>query len=311
MSDDRGDWLRWRRGGIGASDAAAICGLSRWGNPYTVWLDKTGQLPLGNKEETSAQRWGSLLEPAVIAEFERQTNYVVHDRQVAVAHPDRSWQRATLDGRVYDVDELVLGLYEGKTSNGLDGTWRDGVPGYYQLQAQHQMAVDDRERVWIAVLLGGQAFEVHELTRDHKAIEILTQMEYDFWHTNVLGRIAPAIDGSSKTTEALRVMFAKATPQKAVDLPLDAAALITERERCRKEQKEWEAKAQLAENELLSLMGDAEVGLLGGERVVLWKEVKSQRLDQSALGAEHPELVKRFMKESSYRRLTITGRGWE
>ena len=33
-------WLKLRKNGIGASEAAAACGLSRWKSPLEVWKDK-------------------------------------------------------------------------------------------------------------------------------------------------------------------------------------------------------------------------------------------------------------------------------
>ena len=37
----REEWLALRKQGIGGSDAAAACGLSRWKSPLGLWLEKT------------------------------------------------------------------------------------------------------------------------------------------------------------------------------------------------------------------------------------------------------------------------------
>lgn len=36
LDDERSEWLDWRRGGIGASDVAALCGMSPWASPMSV-----------------------------------------------------------------------------------------------------------------------------------------------------------------------------------------------------------------------------------------------------------------------------------
>jgi len=40
---DHSEWLKWRKKGIGGSDAAAIAGLNPWKSPIAVYLDKIGE----------------------------------------------------------------------------------------------------------------------------------------------------------------------------------------------------------------------------------------------------------------------------
>ena len=42
---DREKWLKARRSGLGASEVAAILGLSPWSTPYKVWKDKVSSEP--------------------------------------------------------------------------------------------------------------------------------------------------------------------------------------------------------------------------------------------------------------------------
>lgn len=37
------EWLQYRRMGIGGSDIAAICGLSKWRSSMHVYLEKLGE----------------------------------------------------------------------------------------------------------------------------------------------------------------------------------------------------------------------------------------------------------------------------
>ena len=60
------DWLEYRKQGIGGSDAAVACGISRYKSPVELWLEKTGQLP--NQEAGEAAYWGTQLEPFVRAD---------------------------------------------------------------------------------------------------------------------------------------------------------------------------------------------------------------------------------------------------
>ena len=42
---DREKWLNARRSGLGASEVAAVLGLSPWSTPYKVWRDKVSSEP--------------------------------------------------------------------------------------------------------------------------------------------------------------------------------------------------------------------------------------------------------------------------
>ena len=57
------DWLEYRKQGIGGSDAAVVCGISRYKSPVELWMEKTGQLP--SQETGEAAYWGNLLESLV------------------------------------------------------------------------------------------------------------------------------------------------------------------------------------------------------------------------------------------------------
>ena len=64
-------WLAWRRGGVGASDAPAIMGVSPWMDLDTLWLDKTGRRRGGFSNH--AMRRGQRLEPEARALYIRTT----------------------------------------------------------------------------------------------------------------------------------------------------------------------------------------------------------------------------------------------
>ena len=38
------EWLELRKNGIGGSDAAAVCGISRYKSPVELWMEKTDKM---------------------------------------------------------------------------------------------------------------------------------------------------------------------------------------------------------------------------------------------------------------------------
>ena len=66
----REEWLRYRKRGIGGSDAAAVCGLNPYSSPLQVYLDKTSG---ENGYDNEAMRQGRDLEEYVARRFTEET----------------------------------------------------------------------------------------------------------------------------------------------------------------------------------------------------------------------------------------------
>jgi len=61
------EWHAARAQGIGGSDIAAICELSKFATPLDVWKVKTGRAE--PQPESPAMEWGHRLESAVLGKF--------------------------------------------------------------------------------------------------------------------------------------------------------------------------------------------------------------------------------------------------
>ena len=301
-ADERSDWLAWRREGIGASDAAAILGLSPWASPMTVWLDKTGQLP--DREPSEAMAWGSILEGIIADEFERRTGLIVASRQLAVTHPEHEWMRATLDGMVYArPGGQALGVLETKnTSRARD--WESGPPPHVVSQVQHQLAVSGLPKAWVAVLIGGNELRWWEVARDERTITDLIDAEARFW-VRVLDRTPPSVDGSEVTAAAIRAAFSEPVENSSTDLPAHAVEIAAEYHLAAAAEKVAAQRKQEAANALTSMLAEAQVGFVGEQKVASWPIIRAKALDEKALAAAHPDIHARFVVERTYRRLTV------
>ena len=69
------EWLEYRKRGIGGSDAAVVCGISRYKSPVELWMEKTDQMPY--QEAGEAAYWGTQLESLVRDEFTKRTGIEV------------------------------------------------------------------------------------------------------------------------------------------------------------------------------------------------------------------------------------------
>ena len=262
----RDEWLAWRKFGIGASDVAALVGMSKWASPMSVWTDKLGLT--GGDDDNDFTEFGRRAEPMLTGYFEDRTGLTVRDQQAAVVHPDHEHHRCTLDGRAYESEAgtVPLGPVEYKTTE--FGAW-SSIPDAYAIQVQWQMHVDRAERAFFGVL-HGKRFATYEVERDDKVIGQLVEVVDRFWFDHVLTEKAPPADSHEATGRALAAAFPD--PVEA-DVPLDDLLwALGMREQAKAKASEAKVEIARAENAIKAALGDAEYGTVQGERVISWKQ---------------------------------------
>lgn len=148
------EWLAFRKNGIGASDAAAVLGLSNWVSNLELWEEKVGLKQPKDLSDNPRVQYGSAAEEYLVGLFALQyaDKYRVKVDKSVIYLKD-GFQFASLDGEIETVDGGELGIYEGKTveasSRLVWEEWRDKIPDVYYVQVLHQMLVTGRKFVVI------------------------------------------------------------------------------------------------------------------------------------------------------------------
>lgn len=295
------DWLAERRRGIGGSDAAAIIGLNPWRTPYSVWADKTGQLP--PKEDNEAMRQGRDLEQYVAERFMAETGKKVRRKNQIIRNEKYPFAHA-------NVDRLIVGENAGlecKTTSMLNmRQFKNGeFPDTYYCQCVHYMAVTGADRWYLAVLVYGRDFLIFTIERDEDEIAALMAEEKHFWETYVEAEEAPPVDGYSPTTEAINVIYKDGISN---DTPIDLFGresvfdnLSNIKARINELKKDQEQCEQIIKSDL----GNNEYGQVG-RYSVSWKEQSSRRFDHKRFAEDNPDLdLSDYYKVSSSRVLRV------
>lgn len=148
IEQNSADWRIWREQGIGASDANAIMGTSRWSSWPGLKLKKVAELrrmrcphkwrrKREKEPESEAAARGHRLEP--VARDLYETLVGIKTRPVCVVHDDVSWLRASLDGLSED-NTIPLEIKCVNTRYHKLALLGD-IPGEYFPQVQHQLLV--------------------------------------------------------------------------------------------------------------------------------------------------------------------------
>ncbi|MBK3338642.1 YqaJ viral recombinase family nuclease [Burkholderia pseudomallei] len=290
------DWLAVRRTGIGGSDAAAAVGLNPYMSTLELWLDKTGRaegLPRPDPADTTSPTyWGTLLEPIVAAVYTQQTGNKVRKVNAVLRHPSIPWMLANIDREVLGVPDVQI--LECKTTGEFGARlWREGVPEYVQIQVQHQLAVTGKSAAHVAVLLCGQALEVHRIDRDDALIGRLIELEARFWRF-VETDTPPPADGSESADRALRHLYPG--NGETIDYSDDAhlssvfADLVAVRAEIEtRQQLEAQFKQMIQE-----AMGDAIRAVFETGSVSFKRSKDSSGVDLARLLADHPEFETQY-----------------
>lgn len=168
------EWLAWRKGVIGASDAPTIMGENPWASPTRLLEEKLGL----NREfgGNAATREGNRLEDfgrqALIKKFKRNLwPTVVQDAM-------DPFLAASLDA-IDATNKYILEIKCGAKAYELARSTRR-VPSYYVGQLQHMLMVTQLESLCFAAYRPDEPLITFDVLRDERYIKELRKKETHF-----------------------------------------------------------------------------------------------------------------------------------
>jgi len=156
--DQRSDaWHEWRRRHIGASEIAAVLGISPWATARDIWERKTGR---ANEDDNPAMARGRALEASALMAAEVELGVELTRGEVLEAEDEPL--AASLDGRAGGVIVEIkcpasLASYE---------RHRAGVPEHYMAQIQQQAARIQAQAVASQIMPLGNITQMTQQERD-------------------------------------------------------------------------------------------------------------------------------------------------
>lgn len=298
-----------RAKGLGASESAAACGVSRWDTSLRLWRKKTG---IATAEEYGQEEIyhavGKALEPVVIDYFQRQNKEVVVDRQLKIVDPtwDRRW--VTLDGRTQrdgaHVEAKSVGVLSPKDwGHEMED---DAIPNDYYFQCQHGFGCNpDAPYAWVPLIILNRQVRIYRVQRNPELIQSILEVEKRFmdyvdrrepppprdmddckllWPSHMEGMRTPASEADAEIVGRFRDLKAQS---KTLEREQDAIKLM------------------LAER-----MGDnAELVFLGTPILTYKKAKDTIKFDEDAFAADHPATYENYLtkKQQGSRRMLIKG----
>lgn len=295
---DRDRWLAARSAGIGASEIAAVLGISPYDSPFSLyWRKKLGTIT----EQNEAMEWGLRHERTIAEKFGENHPEFIKVPGGLYRHPVHRWMLATPDLVLENVEPGRDELAQIKTTRSWDG-WgtpgTDQIPAHYAAQVQQEMTVYGARRCWIPVLCGGNSYREYLVEWDPQDAQTII-----FAGTDFMRRLAddnpPDLDGAAATTATLKQLHPTVVDE-VVTIPQNVADQYRTR-------RELLADAQAAvtevENQIRGLLGDAKTAVCDGSKVAQRSVYDTTRIDTKRLKAEQPDIYAQYTATSTVNKL--------
>lgn len=264
---------------FGASEAAAACGLSKYDQPLSLYLQKRSEIV---KEFSDEQRermsFGLALEPAILGQYAARRDCEVVTGQPMFLSTRWQFMGATPDAIAFNPlapekwwvveckntsTHMVDPTGEDESKFGVDGT--DQVPIEYVMQAQQQMAVLGCDLVEFPVLVGGNSLRIYTVRRDETLIDLIVKSERDLADQIVMGLPPEAIPDHGSTLNIFRRTACESG--KTIILPAELEDAWSDLEASRTAKEEADRLHDSATAKLMQAVGDAEFAILGDKRL--------------------------------------------
>jgi len=280
--------LKERQTGLGGTDAAPICGASKWKTSMDVYNEKVlGITKEFSPEATERMDWGNYLEPLVIKRIEKEIGELIQTPTCTFRSKENPFMIANIDGLI---DKAVIEVKT--TNNNFQKEWgesgSDDFPLLHKYQCAHYLHVLDKDLVYLAVLIGGNDFRLYKYIRNTILEKQIIKNEKDFWENNILKEIPPVVSEIPVIKE-----------EGFIDADDEDDKLITELNVIDEEIKTLNDMSKEIKNKLIEKLGNYSEMHLRGEKAITYKDRLVSRFDTSKFKVSNPMLYNKYKKESN------------
>ena len=302
---------------LGASDIAAVLGLSKFKGPHDVWSRKHGLTE--NDDSKAVFLRGHRLEPAVLDYIADETG-----AQLATGYGDAHgpwvvsplWEHVGChpDGFLYGGEfPRCWSIAEAKTSQvaaGWGPSYTDEFPPYYYVQVLISLALTGLKHAHLGVYMPvHDDWRIYATKADDELAERILTKASEWWDRHIIGGDPPPVDGTPGAREMLGLLYPKEQDAKLREATPEEVALVLERQRLKGEEKALKERLSGVEAQICAAIGDA-AGLELPDKAgkATWKAQTRTTVDTKAMrqdSAVARALVGKHTKTSSSRVLRV------
>ena len=291
VTPDTDEWLQERRASIGASEVAAVLGLSPYNTALDIYKSKQG---VDRYFDPLLSFVGHASEPIMHEWVEKFSGVPVTLEDAFMA---RSIEYPFLHASFDRVSRDPFTTWQMKTAHHYTGhKWDEGIPTDIRVQVQAEMLVAGTQKAAVVVWIGGREFRLFWEARDNVFIENqMIPALTEFWG-NLQAGIAPEPSTIAEVSDAWH------DSGEEMEAPEALLERIEQRAFLLATAKEAEDDAKTIQLELGKFMLDNNVEAFthGGKKLLTYKRQKGRAsFDAAQLKQDHPDLAAEYTRQGA------------
>jgi len=297
FDQDREKWLLARAQGIGASEAAALLGRSKFSSALEVYASKVQPPPV---VESELMDWGHILEAPIIGEYAKRQG-IEHQMEGEMIFSARFPHAfCTIDAST--IGENGPEAIECKTTSmghlfpQHQGDEKE-LPIHIQIQLQQQLLCTGWKKntcVWLPMperIMGFRSVSAHEEFQT-----LLGESIEAFWADHVVKGLPPAPDGSSSASKAISHLYPNPESDERLELSEENLARKLELDSLKQDEKKLKGQIAKIDQELKLLMKHHEVGIFPDGSQLTYRKTSPRPSTCKNCGHETPRSSFRSMR---------------
>lgn len=285
-----------RKGYIGGTDVAPICGLSKYKTPFSVWNEKVNGI--SNFEPTIESRVGLANENLAGELYTEETKVQLIKPTDSKTHKYYEWIKGHFDFIRKDdnniVDAKTCTLHRAKE---FGENLSDEMPVDYLLQIAWYAMIQDCEFSDLAVIIGNSQFKILRYVRRHDFEERIIKLCKFFWDEYVLKEIPPP----PKNIEDTKLLWPVSYADKAAIATIEDIENFEKYVEIDEEIKELEEERNELKLKLIESIKDNETLITSdGQKLLTYKSSSSRSiLDTKKLQSQYANIYNQCLKNSA------------
>jgi len=263
------------------------------GKGVDVILEKQGKKELPDLSGVEAVQMGHVMQPTIGRLAQERLGIELKDADYAITHPKHDWFRSHFDFISADGSVLVEAKnYNAAVRNKFDVD-SNRIPDADYAQLVHEAACHGVQKIYLAVLFGGQEFCTFQFDISNQEKDDLIQKMAEIWGYCQSGNLPPA-----QTVDQTKIMYPAST-DRVITATRQVEMAINQLRDIKGQIKHLEAAEENLEVQVRNLMADnQEIRAVDGTSLVTWKSSKSsKRFSADLFKTAMPDIYEQFVIE--------------
>ena len=263
------------------------------GHAVETVLIKQGKLPPPDFSGNENVQMGLVMQPTIARLASEKLKIELKEADYPLTHPKESWLRSHFDYISVSGDTLVeVKNYDANYRRKFDPE-TNRIPSADYIQLVHEATVHNVEKIYLAVLFGGNNFETFEFhITEQQKVDFIQQMAV-FW-----GHVVSNTTPQANSVDDAKLVYPSST-EGIVIANQHIENRVSDLKIIKDKIKELETIADQWETEVRNALGErSELRTFDGNTLVTWRSSKpSMRFSADLLKTSMPDIYEKFVVE--------------